>query len=53
LTERSLPSRIASIAEEVQGNEYFKVEDIRGWQHREEGREYLVKWVGYRDKYNT
>lgn len=29
---RALPSRVASTAEEVQGNEYFEVEDIRGWR---------------------
>jgi hypothetical protein len=52
-TGRSLPSRVASTAEEVQGDEYFELEDIRGWRQGEEGREYLVKWAGYGHKYNT
>ena len=42
-TGRALPSRVVSTAEEVQGDEYFEVEDIRGWRQGEEGREYLVK----------
>ncbi len=41
------------MAEEVQGDEYFEVEDIRGWRQGEEGREYLVKWAGYGHKHNT
>ena len=45
-TARALPSRVASTTEEVQGDEYFKVEDIRDWRQGEEGREYLVKWQG-------
>lgn len=52
-TARALPSRVASTAEEVQGDEYFKVEDIRDWRLGEEGREYLVKWAGYGHKHNT
>jgi hypothetical protein len=47
LTGRALPSRVASMGEEVQGDEYFEVEDIRDWRQGEEGREYLVKWPGY------
>ncbi|EJT68074.1 hypothetical protein GGTG_14347 [Gaeumannomyces tritici R3-111a-1] len=45
-TGRALPSRVASTAEEVQGDEYFEMEDIRDWRQGEEGREYLVKWAG-------
>jgi hypothetical protein len=41
------------MTEEVQGEEYFKVEDIRDWRRGEDRREYLVKWAGYRYKYNT
>jgi len=50
---RALPSRVASTAEEVQGDKYFEIEDIRGWRQGEEGREYLVKWKGYGHKHNT
>ena len=44
---RALPSRVASTAEKVQGDEYFDVEEIRGWRWGKEGREYLVKWARY------
>jgi len=52
-TGRALPSRVASTAEEIQGDEYFEVEDIWDWRLGEEGREYLVKWAGYGHKDNT
>jgi hypothetical protein len=52
-TGRALASRVASTAEEVQVDEYFQVEDIRGLRQGEEGWEYLVKWEGYRHKHNT
>jgi len=40
-TGRALPPRVASTAEEVQGDEYFEVEDIWDWRLGEEGREYF------------
>ncbi|EJT71107.1 hypothetical protein GGTG_10367 [Gaeumannomyces tritici R3-111a-1] len=46
-TGRAFPSKVAFTAEEVQGDEYFEMEDIRDWRQGEEGREYLVKWAGY------
>ncbi|EAQ84068.1 predicted protein [Chaetomium globosum CBS 148.51] len=52
-TARALPSRVASMTEEVQGEEYFKVEDIQDRRRGEDGWEYLVKWAGYRHKHNT
>jgi hypothetical protein len=52
-TARALPSRVASTTKKVQGDEYFNVEEIRGWRWGKEGREYLVKWAGYGNKHNT
>lgn len=52
-TACALPSRVASTADEVQGDEYFQVEEILDSRRRGRRVEYLVKWEGYGHEHDS